>query len=279
MRALAGRTICSVLVYLILLPVSHCPVRARSGDAAYIAEIDAWHAERIARLTGEDGWLTLVGLHPLHEGINTVGSAPDRDVRLITKAPARVGTLDDQPNGVVLKVEKAVPVFVSGREGGPEQENQQSTAGRQPVTELTLTTDVEGQPTVLELGSLLFHVISRGDRLFLRVKDKDSEVRRNFIGVDRFPVGPRWRVKARLEAHDPPQTVAVPNVLGQVNQSPSPGTLVFVLAGFSCHLVPVGEPGESLFIVFADATTGTRTYGGGHFPPPIPCGRFRPRPV
>ncbi len=97
------------------------------------------------------------------------------------------------------------------------------------------------------------------------MKDKDSEVRRNFIGVDRFPVGPRWRVKARLEAHDPPQTVAVPNVLGQVNQSPSPGTLVFVLAGFSCRLVPVGEPGESLFIVFADATTGTRTYGGGRF--------------
>ena len=39
-------------------------------DPAYVAEVDAWHEGRIARLTDETGWLTLVGLHPLPEGVS-----------------------------------------------------------------------------------------------------------------------------------------------------------------------------------------------------------------
>ena len=46
------------------------------------------------RLRSDTGWLTLVGLHDLGFGVNTVGSAEDADVRLIDKAPARVGALE-----------------------------------------------------------------------------------------------------------------------------------------------------------------------------------------
>jgi uncharacterized protein (DUF1684 family) len=69
-----------------------------------------------------------------------------------------------------------------------------------------------------------------------------------------------WRVTARLEPFAEGGTVAVPNVLGQTSESPSPGVLLFELAGHSCHLTPIGEPGEGLFIVFGDATNG-----GGRF--------------
>ena len=39
----------------------------------------------------------------------------------------------------------------------------------------------------------------------------------------------------------------------------------FVLDGETHRLVAVGEPGAPLFIVFADATSGFETYGGGRF--------------
>jgi uncharacterized protein (DUF1684 family) len=57
----------------------------------------------------------------------------------------------------------------------------------------------------------------------------------------------------------------IPNVLGQLGDSPSPGTLVFTLAGQSCRLTPIGGPGEDLFIVFGDATNGRESYGAGRF--------------
>jgi uncharacterized protein (DUF1684 family) len=94
----------------------------------------------------------------------------------------------------------------------------------------------------------------------LRVKDRESELLRTFAGIERFPVDAGWRVTARLEPFAEGGTVAVPNVLGQTSESPSPGVLLFELAGHSCHLTPIGEPGEGLFIVFGDATNG-----GGRF--------------
>ena len=67
----------------------------------------------------------------------------------------------------------------------------------------------------------------------------------------------------------------MPNVLGQLEEQPSPGVLVFELDGKECRLTPVGAPGEGLFLVFADATSGHTTYGGGRFlstAPPGPDG-------
>ncbi|MBE0568018.1 MAG: hypothetical protein IH621_18840, partial [Krumholzibacteria bacterium] len=59
---------------LLLATVAGCG-GGHAPDPAYVAEIDAWHAGRVARLTQETGWLSLVGLHALHEGPNVVGTA------------------------------------------------------------------------------------------------------------------------------------------------------------------------------------------------------------
>src|SRR5512143_3979009 len=65
------------------------PMTAPSG---FEAETRAWHAERVARLTAEDGWLTLVGLHWLKEGSHRFGSAPDNDLLFPASVPAHAGT-------------------------------------------------------------------------------------------------------------------------------------------------------------------------------------------
>jgi len=221
-------------------------------DTAYVASIDAWHAGRVARLTTDTGWLTLVGLHALKAGPNRVGSAEGADVRLVSKAPAAFGVITVEDVAVVrFSPEAGVDVRTLDHPDAPVP------AGSR------LFTDLEESTTVLVQGSLTMHVIDRDGRLFLRVKDREADALKQFAGIARFPVDPAFRVTARIEPGS--GTVSVPNVLGQVSEEPSPGTLVFNLAGQECRLTPTGAPGEGLFIVFGDATNGPSTYPGGRF--------------
>ena len=53
------------------------------------SEIQKWQSDRLASLTKDDGWLTLVGLFWLNEGENKFGSDPRNPVVLPKdKAPA-----------------------------------------------------------------------------------------------------------------------------------------------------------------------------------------------
>jgi uncharacterized protein len=219
--------------------------------AAYVAEVDAWHAGRVERLRSDTGWLTLVGLHELDPArVNTLGSDPAATVRLVDKAPARVGELASLDGRWTFAAEPGAAVTLAD-------------SASTPVTALEMVTDRAGAPTTLACGPLVFFVIERQGAFFLRVKDRESEVLRGFAGIDRYPVDARWRVQARLEPG--PGTVKVPDVLGHETEEPSPGTLVFKLDGRECRLTPTGRPGEALFLVFGDATNGQGTYGGGRF--------------
>ena len=235
------RALCAVLL---LAPLSGC-----GGESAYVKEIDAWHAARVDRLRSPDGWLSLVGLHPLAQGPNIIGSGDDAGVRFGGTAPERVG---------VLEVGDRCIFFA--RPGAEVKRADGTPAGR-----ITMLTDMQDDTTVIEVGTLSFFVIERGGARYLRVKDTDSTTRVGFSGIDRFPVDETWRVTARLVRHDPPRTVSVPNALGQVTEETSPGLLFFELDGEPYSLTPTGEPGEDLSIVFADATTGGATYDGGRF--------------
>lgn len=244
-----------ILTAAALLLLAGC---GQKTDPAYVAEVDAWHAERVERLESDTGWLTLVGLHRLAPGLNDVGSGEDAEVRLIAKAPERLGSIVVSEGKALFGVVPGQEVFVFGSED------------EGPITHIDMVSDAEGPPTVLTWGPLVFHVIDRAGELYLRVKDREAETLKNFTGIDRYPVDAKWRVKARLEGE--PGTVVVPDVLGNSNESPSPGTLVFELEGKECRLTPQGEPGASLFVVFGDETNRTETYPGGRFLVVLPPG-------
>ena len=231
---------------------------AGGGAEAYSDEIARWRARRLDRLRSEGGWLTLVGLFWLEPGKNAVGSgAGNRVVLPQGKASAFVGSLDRSGDSVTLHAAPGSGVLADGK----------------PVTALALRSDEDGEPTVLTLGSLSFYVIRRGERLGVRVKDSQSEARKNFQGIESFAVDPKWRVEARFEPYDPPRSIAVPNVLGMVDSEKSPGALVFELDGKTYRLDPVLERGETdFFVIFGDQTNGKETYGAGRFlyaPPPV----------
>jgi uncharacterized protein (DUF1684 family) len=232
----------------ILIVLAGC---GRKTDPAYVAEVDQWHATRLERLSSETGWLTLVGLHPLADGRNVIGSGPEAGVRMIDKAPALVGEIVVTSGKAALLVDPDCEVLVVGRED------------EGAVSSLILATDLLGPPTVLACRSLVFYVIDRNGQLFLRVKDREAATLQNFTGIERFPVDARWRITARLEGE--PGTVEVPDVLGNRSPSSTPGVLVFRLDGKEYRLTPTGEPGSPMFLVFGDATNGPATYPGGRF--------------
>ncbi|HEX6139358.1 MAG TPA: DUF1684 domain-containing protein [Candidatus Limnocylindria bacterium] len=201
----------------------------------------AWRAERDARLRDPDGWLTLVGLHWLEPGENRLGSAFDNEVVLRgTGVPERAGSLVLQAERVVLR-----------RAGHPD---------------LAMEPDVSGEPTTLDLGTLRMYVIRRGERFGLRVRDHASPALAAFRGMDHFPIDTAWRFEGRLERAQPGETLQVVDVIGLVTQEPSPGAVVFERDGreWRIHALPGDEDG-SLWLVFADATNGRTTYGGGRF--------------
>jgi uncharacterized protein (DUF1684 family) len=213
------------------------------------AETRAWHQKRIANLTSEEGWLSLVGLHWLKEGDNRFGSSPENDFVFPAGTPARIGTLTSKGGKVTLTPEPGVPL----------------TRGGQPFSGGELG-ESESDKDVLALGTLRFYVIRRGERIGLRVKDSEAPARKQFHGIPTWPVSAAWRVEGRFEPATTPRKLPVPTVLGTVDEMDSPGTLVFKVNGEEYRLDPVQEPGsEQFFIIFGDLTNRTDSYGAGRF--------------
>lgn len=220
----------------------------QAAAEAYRQDVEAWHAERVESLRQPDGWLTLVGLHWLQEGNNSVGSDPMSDVVLPAEAPGRVGRLVLSDDGLELEVAPGVEATVDG----------------EPVRHTEMVPDADGEPTEVALDSLRFYAIRRGDWVGLRVRDLDSPALRTFEGIDTFPVDPQWRLTARFEPYDPPRQVMVDDVTKNQQEMQVPGALVFENEGTEYRL-DAFDSGDRLFLIFSDATSGKETYGAGRY--------------
>lgn len=220
---------------------------ASMGDS-YKKEIDDWHAGRIKRLTADDGWLTLVGLFPLPNGAHTFGSAKDNELLFPADTPAHGGSLVVADTVVTLKPAADVEMTMNGTR----------------VSDMALASDRnDAGPSKIQMGSIQFYVIARSGSLYLRVKDANSPVRKNFKSVDRFKVSKAWRFDATLERYNPPHLIKIPNVLGYEENVPCPGALVFEVDGKTYRLEAMAQEGDELEIVFGDKSSGHDTYGGG----------------
>lgn len=225
---------------------------APADDAAEKQAITAWRAQRVSSLTSDNGWLTLAGLFWLKQGSNSFGRDADNALQLSNAALApHAGTF-----------------VVSGKEVRFEAApNAQVTHDGRAAGSLVLHSDASGEPTVLASGSLRFFVIERAGNLGVRVRDLNNPHRREFRGLDYFPISEGWALQARFEPYVPQRQIKIINILGMEEEVASPGALVFTRDGHEWRLDAVLESPEDqeLFIMFADATSGHETYGGGRF--------------
>jgi uncharacterized protein len=239
-----------LLGFFVLNLAGAAPDASTDELVPYNQEIETWRASRLERLISSDGWLTLVGLHFLKEGESTIGTADDNAVVLLA-GPEHLGTVILETNGKVrLKVNPGVGALVDGRE----------------VLSAELAQDAAGNPTLVTSRTMSFYVIDRGGKRALRVKDSGSARRRDFVGIDHYPIDDSWRIEAKWVPFDRPRDVMIKNILGQESNAMVLGKVVFERDGHTFELLPLQESlGEPLFIIIADATSGTETYAAARF--------------
>jgi uncharacterized protein (DUF1684 family) len=208
---------------------------------AYLAEVEAWRRERERRLTADDGWLTVAGLFWLKEGENSFGTDPSCDIVLPKgSAPPQAGVFEHRQGRTLLRWKD--------RPGEP----------------LEMQPDTPGPPTIATLGDLSFFVIRRQDRFAIRLRDRNSAFRKQFTGLNWYPVDAAWRVRARFTPYRKPRKLRLASTIGEPQEFEAPGYLEFELQGRRLRLEAAWSGGE-LFLIFKDLTSGKTTYPAGRF--------------
>jgi hypothetical protein len=218
-------------------------------DAAYVASFEKWKAEQIDDL--QQNWLPLAGLYWLKPGANRFGAAADNAV-VFPKGLAHAGEFDLEGKDVTIKL---------------SPQTHATSAGNVLMTiPVKLEPDISGHASIIEMGSLQFHVIVRGGRVGIRLKDADSAAVANFHGLLFYPLDMNYRVSATWVPSDGKKTIEIPNVLGDVSPQPVAGVAVFKINGQEVQLTALGgDPSHGLFFVFDDLTAKADTYPGGRF--------------
>jgi len=113
-------------------------VQSPADPAAFQQSVVTWQKDRLARLTADDGWLTLVGLDWLKDGANTLGSDPKGDLVLPSgKAPAHLGIIRVAHGTLTLEPLAGSDLTVDGK----------------PAAKTTLLSDADGaaKPSMMKL--------------------------------------------------------------------------------------------------------------------------------
>ena len=219
-------------------------ILAETIDSQYRAEVERWRQDREAALKADGGWLTVTGLFWLKEGSNTLGSDAANDILLPEGSPERFGDLQVK-DGKVLFVSADASVRYNGKPV--------DRAEIRPVG-----------PDVLSSGAIQLLVIKRGDRLGLRLKDNNSQLRKHFTHLSWYSVAEDWRISARFVPAPSPTKIVFDTIIGGQEESNSPGFVEFERDGKTYRLQAAGE-GRRLFFVIRDQTSGRQTYAASRF--------------
>ncbi len=226
------------------------PVKA-AVDPAFAAEQQQWRLQRYNELHAPDGWTSLVGLHWLEHKAHYIGSGPGSGIRLAV-GPAKLGMVARNGDTVTFTPERSVALSVDGK----------------PLTgRIRFHSDRDATPTKIAFddGRGQLSLIHRGERFALRVKHADAYSRSGFTGLDYWPGGPDWRVKARFVPHPVGKTLPIVDITGLTTDMPNAGALEFERDGKTWRLEALGEPGRELFVIFGDRTSGHGSYPAGRY--------------
>jgi uncharacterized protein (DUF1684 family) len=219
---------------------------ARADSPSYRQTVEKWRQSYEAQLKSDTGWLTVSGLFWLHEGENTFGSGPLNDIVLPASAPASAGSFEFHAGRTIVHVKTGVRAILNGK----------------PTETAEMHSDSNSDQ--LAIGDLTLYVHSSGDRYTIRLRDKNSRLRKDFTGTRWFPVDESYRVTARYVPYDKPKQIEIQNVMGDTLQDTIPGYAVFSLHGQELRLDAEADA-SGLSVVFRDLTSGHETYAASRF--------------
>jgi uncharacterized protein (DUF1684 family) len=231
-------------LYLALGAIS---LLAADTDQSYRASVAKWRQDYETSLKAEDGWLSVSGLFWLHEGENQFGSDPLNDIVLPSSVPAHAGTFVYAAGKTTLHANSAANITLNGKK----------------IEDAELHPDVPSDR--VRLGDLTLYVHASGTRHAIRVKDKNSKIRKDFTGLSWFPVDESYRVTAKFVPYTPAKQVKIQTVMGDFDNDSIAGYVVFSLHGKEYRLDAEQDKNMELSFVFRDLTSGKLTYPAARF--------------
>jgi len=236
---------CTIALFGLAAAVIGQNAHQKATNAEYAANLSKWRKEQEAGLKADEGFLSVAGLFWLKEGENSLGTDPACAVRLPGGSTiGNAGTLTRHDGHVTLTVQSGVTATVKG----------------QPVTTAELGLDSDR----VTIGALRFMVIHRGNRIGVRLWDRNCKGFKEFRGQKWFAPDQKYVVKAKFVPYDPPKSVGITNVIGDTAPVSIVGFVEFTMDGKTCRLDAQGA-GAGLFINFRDLTSGDSTYPAGRF--------------
>lgn len=218
-----------------------------TGATPYEQSVEKWRQDYQNKLTSDTGWLTVSALLWLHEGENSFGSAAGNAVVLPAPVPATAGHFDLHDGKVTVHVNPGVPITMGGKPVGTAELRPDSAEDR------------------LMIGDLTFFVHASGTRMAIRLKDKNSKLRKEFHGLKWYPVNEAYRFNANFVAYPTEKPVDIENMIGDHGQIYLAGYVSFTLSGKEYKLDAEKDAKGNLFIVFRDLTSKKDTYPAARF--------------
>lgn len=213
----------------------------------YHSELEEWKMDRLESLTSPTGWMRLAGMHFLEEGENRFGSGDDVDIQFPEGSiPEFAGTITLQNDTVVISVAEGVDITHDNN-----------------LVDTMVIYDGEDAPAI-EYGSLEWIIIEREGLFAVRLYNKENQKVDEFEGFPRYETSTDWVLKAKFYPAPEGTTIPIINVLGQQAETPSPGTLEFMIND-NIYTLDALEGSERLFIIVADLTNRTETYQAGRY--------------
>ena len=256
MKLIFKASTCKKALLGIIVAITILQSHAQQPSLEYNQQIEAWHQNRIDALKKPNGWLNLEGLFWLHNGINTLGTAPQSDCHYINPNPSvqnfptYLGDFIYAGDSVVWQTNRGYEVLVN---------NEVIKNGR-----LITVFSSEDDRVVMKWADYTWTIVKREDKVGVRFRNLKAINVSSFNGIDRFKVDVKWKIKAKL---NPPvqSQLMIMNVLGQNTATKNAGKLFFNYKGKEYSLDVIDEGGPLYFITFADETSDKTTYGAGRF--------------
>ena len=230
-----------VLAGAVLAP-AEAPGQTR---AAALRENQRFRARQEAKMRGERSPFAVESVQPLKKPRNTIGSAPDADVRLDAPGvPAVAAVAEVRGNDVALIARSAV-VRLDGR----------------PVKERVMTFLDR-----VAIGPYRIQYRRPDGHPALRIANLKGAGMRSYRGLKYFPVDLKYRVPATFRPAGQKLELTVDSTQGGPQKLPLLGRLSFELEGRTLELdaFDEDEPDE-FFVIFRDRTAGQETYPVGRY--------------
>lgn len=224
-------------------------------NSDYQAKVAAWRQgmDTQMRSPGPGGWLAIVGMYPLKQGANTIGSAVENDVLLPLDAPEQLGVLEFQGVRGTLTVTTDELVTVDD-----------------VATKHTVLRNYyePGGMSVVKVRDVCFGIMQwASDPYNIRVWDANSPKRLNFTGRTWFPVNAQYRVTGTFTPYEEVRDMTVTHTGGDMQILKSPGIVEFSLLkqSFRFEAATSEKGADYVWLLARDATNGHSTYGAGRF--------------